>query len=90
MYTISKKDLQKAPNSQLINIPFDLNKVSKVKLDTNRPIDPSLWIIYLYAITKDNHEQVARIWIFESEEAQFEEFQRIIKSMSSSFFESAA
>lgn len=90
MYTISKKDLKKAPYAQLVNIPFDLKKVSKVKLDTNRPIDPSLWIIYLYAITKDKHERVARIWIFESEEAQFEEFQRIVKCMSSSFLVSAA
>jgi hypothetical protein len=90
MLTISRKAVSITSNSQLFNIPFDLNKISKVKLDTNRLINPSLWIIYLYAITKDNHERVARIWVFDSEDAQFVEFQRINKHLSINILAPAA
>lgn len=82
MLTISRKSFSTTTDSPLVNIPFDLNKVTRVKLDTNRMINPSLWVIYLYARTKDKRERVARVWVYESEEAQFADFQRIIKQMS--------
>lgn len=63
-----------SPHSPTIaNQPVDFRYVTKVKLDVNNEINPTLWVIYLYGTSPNataNRESLKAIWFFQSEKEQ--------------------
>lgn len=59
--------------------PIEPEKVKRIKLGVNDPLNPRLWILYFYGIECDQVERLIGMWFYNSEGKRSRELRQLGK-----------
>lgn len=73
--------LSKTTHQPNYNRPVDFNIITKIKLEVNNPVAPTLWVIYLFSTPPyfiKKRDKLEAIWFFDSEAEQLLAIEKIL------------